>query len=285
MPWKTWSIPRAAISLPRWAVVPPSRRSRPSRSPPVPCAAPAPGPELRWCGWWPKRFAPAPTNRTSWAVRRFPAQAESRQRTRCRVRQTHRAHRADIRIGHRFRCRRHDREAAAWSGLTGQIDIERHRIDAFEPFADRHRALENIGHHCTRIGAIALVALDIELPLVTERAVEARPVHTGGGAEIIERGRSKTILSKKIERFAEGDLRLVGARATAPFRRSTRFHRRQILSFLYHFAKFLDAIYIMRDSIKINHRLAKRWAEDQGGNPWTFIFAAGLLDGDPDRTV
>ena len=53
-------------------------------------------------------------------------------------------HGADLRIGHRFRRRRHHREAAARAGLAGQIDVERHRIDALQPFADRQFVPENL---------------------------------------------------------------------------------------------------------------------------------------------
>ena len=164
-------------------------------------------------------------------------------------------HGADLRIGHRFRRRRHHREAAARTGLAGEINIERHRVDALQPFADRQLVPENVDHRRARIGAIARIALDVEFALVAERAVEARPVHAGGGAEIVERRGGKTILAKQIERLAERDLGLIGARPAAALRRSgaSAFAVAAFYFFVPFRNKFLDAIYIMRNSIKINH--------------------------------
>ena len=49
-------------------------------------------------------------------------------------------HGADLGIGHRFRRRRHHREAAARAGFARQINVERDRIDALQPLADRQFA-------------------------------------------------------------------------------------------------------------------------------------------------
>jgi hypothetical protein len=81
-------------------------------------------------------------------------------------------HGADFGIGDRFGARGHHREAAARAGLAGEIDIERDRIDAREPFADRHLVPENLLRRCARIGAVARIALDVELALVAEGAIE-----------------------------------------------------------------------------------------------------------------
>ena len=78
---------------------------------------------------------------------------------------------------------------------------------------------ENFMHRRARVVAIALIALDVELALVAERAIEARPVHAGGGAEIVERGRGESVLAKQIERLAERDFGLIGARPPATFGR------------------------------------------------------------------
>src|SRR5258708_35693100 len=75
--------------------------------------------------------------------------------------------------------------------------------------------LENIKHRRTGIGAIARIALDVELALVAEGAVEAGAVHAGGGAEIVQRGRREPVFTEQIERLAERDFRLVGARPAA----------------------------------------------------------------------
>ena len=99
--------------------------------------------------------------------------------------------------------------------VAGQIDVERDGIDAREALADRQFVAKNAGHRSPRILAIALVALDEELALVAERPVKARPVHAGGGREIVERGRREPILAKQVERFAERDIGLVGARPAA----------------------------------------------------------------------
>src|SRR6202035_5799228 len=110
------------------------------------------------------------------------------------------------------------------------------RVDALQPFADRQFFAKNIEHRRPRIGAIARIALDIELALVAERAVKARPVHAGGGAEVVERGRGKPAVAKQVERLAERDFGLIGARpAAAPWRDSIRL-RRRLFTFLYHFA-------------------------------------------------
>src|SRR5258708_8699606 len=116
--------------------------------------------------------------------------------------------------------------------------------------------LENIEHRRTRVGAIARIALDVELALVAEGAVEAGAVHAGGGAEIVERGRRESVLWDQIERLAERDFGLVGARPAAAFwcdGGSGFCRRRRSSRFLYHFAiNSLTTRYIMRDSIKIN---------------------------------
>src|SRR6185369_13553084 len=132
----------------------------------------------------------------------------------------------------------HHREAAARTGFAGQIDVERHRIDPLQPPADRQLFAEDVAHGGTRILAVAAVALDEQLALVAERAIEARPVHAGGGREIVQRGRSKTIPAEQIERLAERDLRLVGARPAAALGRHGIIdlcHGR-LFTFLYHFA-------------------------------------------------
>jgi hypothetical protein len=106
--------------------------------------------------------------------------------------------------------------------------------------ADRLLVLENVDHRRGGVGAVALVGLDVELALVAESPVKARPVHAGGGAEIVERGRGKTAFTKQFERLAERDLGLIGARATAALRgggRSGPRLLRQLSTFLYHFAK------------------------------------------------
>src|SRR6185436_12061134 len=95
-----------------------------------------------------------------------------------------------------------------------------------------------------RVRAVALIALDIELALVAECAVEARPVHACRGREIVERSRGESILAKQIERLAERDLRLVGARPAATLWLRLRIQsgnrrfgsRWRLLTFLYHFA-------------------------------------------------
>ena len=95
---------------------------------------------------------------------------------------------------------------------------------------------ENFQHRRARVVAIALIALDVELALVAERAVETRTVHAGGDAEIVQRGRGEAALAKEIERFTERDIRLIGARPAAPFRLilGSRWRR---FAFLYHFAR------------------------------------------------
>ena len=90
---------------------------------------------------------------------------------------------------HRLGRRRHHGEAAARAGLAGEIDGQRGGVDARQPLAHRHLLTEDIDHPCARVFAIALVALDVNLLFVAEGGIEARPVHTGGGAEIVERGR------------------------------------------------------------------------------------------------
>src|SRR4051795_3488913 len=71
---------------------------------------------------------------------------------------------------------------------------------------------KNVAHGGARVLAIAAVTLDEQLALVAERTIKARPVHARGGREIVQRRRGETILAKQIERLAERDLRLVGAR-------------------------------------------------------------------------
>ena len=147
-------------------------------------------------------------------------------------------HGADFGIGDRFGARRHHREAAARAGLAGEIDVERHRVDARQPLADRHFVPEDLLHRRARIGAIARIALDIELALVAEGAIKARPVHAGGDAEIVERGRGESVLAEQVQRLAERDLGLIGARPAAALGRGRFGLRRRLLTFLYHFANY-----------------------------------------------
>src|SRR3974390_2671576 len=148
-------------------------------------------------------------------------------------------HGADLRIAHRFRRRSHHREATARPGFTGEIDVERYRIDSLKPLADRHFTAKNIDHGSTRIVTITLVAPDVEFALVAERAVEARTIHPGGGAEIVERSRCKKILPEQVKRLSKRVFRLIGARpAAAPARRRRHISLRpRLSSFLYHLAK------------------------------------------------
>src|SRR5262249_30434416 len=119
-----------------------------------------------------------------------------------------------------------------------EIDVERDRVDALEPLADRHLLAKNFEHRRTRVVAIALVALDIELALVAKRAIEARTIHAGGGAEIVQRGCGEATFAKQVERLAERALGLIGARPSSPFRLHGRLdvRPRRLLIFLYHFA-------------------------------------------------
>ena len=80
--------------------------------------------------------------------------------------------------------------------------------------------------------------LDKAFALVAERAIEARAIHPGGGAQIVERGRGKTILPEQVQRLAKRDLRLIGARPADPSARKRRRIRlrRRFSSFLYHLA-------------------------------------------------
>src|SRR5712691_1457596 len=145
-------------------------------------------------------------------------------------------HGADFGIGHSLRRRRHHGEATARARVAGEIDIERHRKDALQPPSDRQFVSEDVDHRRARVGAVARIALDVELALVAERAVKARPVHAGGGAEVVERGGGEAVFAKQIERLAERDFGLIGARPAAALWRDDIGVRRRPLSFLYHFA-------------------------------------------------
>ena len=129
---------------------------------------------------------------------------------------------ADGRIEHRFRGRRHHREAAARAVLAGQIHVERDRIDAEQHFAQRQIERKRFAHPLPGAIAVTLVALDVELALVAERAIEARPVHACGRREIVERGRGKAFLPEHVERARQRHLRLIGARPAAALRRGGR---------------------------------------------------------------
>ena len=159
-------------------------------------------------------------------------------------------HGADLRIGDRFRGRRHHGKTAARAGVAGEINVQRHREDALQPFFDRQFGAENVGHRRAGVGAVALVTLDVEFALVAERAVQARPVHAGGGREVVERGRGEAVLAEQVERLRQRHLRLIRARAAAAFRFGGG--RAPVSCFFVPFRKlFLDAVYIMRNSIKI----------------------------------
>src|SRR6202012_4640494 len=92
------------------------------------------------------------------------------------------------------------------------INVECDRINALQPFADRHLLAKNLDHRRARVVAIALIALDVELALVAERAIEAWTIHAGGNAEIVQRGRGEAAFTKQLERFPQRDIGLVRAR-------------------------------------------------------------------------
>ena len=80
------------------------------------------------------------------------------------------------------------------------------------------------------IVAVALIALDVELALVAEGGVEARPVHARGRHQIVERRAVVAIPPEHVGGARQRDIGIIGARppAAAAF---------DFGCFLYHFAK------------------------------------------------
>ena len=91
----------------------------------------------RWCGWSPTPAAPAPRIGDSGQFAALFGHAGSRPQKPCRVRQNLPAPWRGFGIGHRFRRRRHHREAAARTVLARQIHVERDRVDPLQQLPQR----------------------------------------------------------------------------------------------------------------------------------------------------
>ena len=121
---------------------------------------------------------------------------------------------------------RADRVAAARAVI--EIEVERLVVEALEEHAKRRIVGQRRTREGARFLAIVLERLEIEIALVAESGVKARPVHAGRLGQVVERGSGIARLPERIGGARERLRGIVGARPPAPFR-LTRL-------FLYHFA-------------------------------------------------
>src|SRR5215467_11063963 len=139
--------------------------------------------------------------------------------------------RANFPIADRF-CRRHaDRKAAARAILAAEIAGQSLAIQAPQHLAQRPIGGERFFHRDVAEFPVAPERGEIELALVAERAIEARPIHAGRCAQIVERGRCVAGAPEAFGGALQRDLRIVGARSPA------RPRLRSLWLFLYHFAR------------------------------------------------
>src|SRR5262249_25452295 len=139
--------------------------------------------------------------------------------------------RANFRIPDRFCRRRADRKAAARAILAAEIAGQSLAIQAPQHLAQRPIVGERFFHREVAEFPVAPERGEVELALVTERAIEARPIHAGRCAQIVERGRCVAGAPEAFGGALQRDLGIVGARP-AP---RPRF--RSLWLFLYHFAR------------------------------------------------
>src|SRR5215475_14280945 len=139
--------------------------------------------------------------------------------------------RTNFRIADRFCRRRADRKAAARAILAAEIAGQSLAIQAPQHLAQRPIVGERFFHRDVAEFPVAPERGEVELALVTERAIEARPIHAGRCAQIVERGRGIAGAPEAFGGALQRDLGIVGARPPArpPFR--------SLWLFLYHFAR------------------------------------------------
>ena len=129
---------------------------------------------------------------------------------------------AHKRIGDRLRRRGADYKAAARPPVAMKIDRERRLVDPPKRLAQSSAARERVLHG--RPGAITFDCFQVDRLLVTEGCVEARPVHSGRGADVIERCRRVAAIPEGAHRLGQRLFRIVGARPST----------RALFFFLYH---------------------------------------------------
>src|SRR2546421_2461033 len=110
-----------------------------------------------------------------------------------------------------------------------EIEFERLVIKSLEQNAQWRIVRERGTRKRAGLVAIVLERLEIEVALVANRRVEARPVHSGRGREVVKRCARIACFPETLGRARERDLRVIGAWPPPPLRLRLR-------CFLYHFA-------------------------------------------------
>ncbi len=127
-------------------------------------------------------------------------------------------HGADLGIEHRFRVAVITVKQPRGPSSPDRYMSSAMRIDPLQHSRSGSSCAKHLAHRCARAVAIALIALDVELALVAERAVEARPVHAGGGARDRRARSRQSLLPEHVERARQRHLGLIGARPAAALR-------------------------------------------------------------------
>src|SRR5215468_7977145 len=209
------------------------RSGAPSRrpSPRVCCAKRRRASGWRACAAWPKRASPASPDGLPSANRRDPWRTGCAPQTRHHHLESLGQRRANFRIADRFCRRGADREAAARAILAAEIAGQSLAVQAPQHLAQRPIVSERFFHREVAEFPVAPERGEVELALVTERAIEARPIHAGRCAQIVERSRGIAGAPEAFGGALQRDLGIVGARPPA------RPRLRSLWLFLYHFAK------------------------------------------------
>src|SRR5581483_4516289 len=130
---------------------------------------------------------------------------------------------ADLLVERRFGKRGADKEASARRPFARQIYRERGAIDTAQRLAQREVGGERLLHAVARDPAVAIEQGAVEGGLVAEGRVQARPVHPGGGGEVVEGGCGIAGLPERGHRAGESEVGVVAAGAAAA-RRGFLYH-------------------------------------------------------------
>src|SRR4029079_14834738 len=95
--------------------------------------------------------------------------------------------RADARLLQRFGCRRADGKAATAACTAWEIEVESLLVDSDQRFRQRALGAKGVAHQAAAERPVLVESLEIERALVAECRIEARPIHAGRRAQIIER--------------------------------------------------------------------------------------------------
>src|SRR5262245_7633592 len=178
----------------------------------------------RACAARPTPPLPAPRIRAATQLAPVLGKPDSRLERLVDLAKPPRQRRPNFRIADRFRRRRADGEAPSRTGSSRQVARQSQAIDPLKRLAQRPVIGKRLRHGGTTELPVMRERAEIEIMLVAERPVEARSIHAGRLAQVIERGSGIAGLPEAFDGARERDVGIVGPRPSAP-----------LWLFLYHF--------------------------------------------------